>query len=127
MKVKVGTVIVLAVAILCVFSPSTRNLRNAVSDTLYEILAVITVLTAYAVVFLGVLDTPPKEKWVAAVIAAVLLLPTSLFGMAGAHLISLGWRDNGVDDRLGVLGILLTYAVAGVVYVVGSWIQRRRG
>lgn len=126
MKVKVGAVFVL-VATFALLAATNLEHFDPVGETRRQIIAVIVGLTAYAVVLLGVLDTPPKEKWVAAVIAAVLLLPTSLIGLFGAYLISLGWRDQGVDDRISVLCILLTYAVAGAVYVVGSWMRRRRG
>jgi hypothetical protein len=124
MKIQVGTILVLvATASMFFRGPGSHD---PVQDTFNEILAVITGLAAYAVVLLGVIDSPPKQRWAAAVIAAVLLLPTLGFCALGARFVSLAWTRRGDDYWLGVLGIVSTFAVASVVYAIGSWIQRRR-
>lgn len=111
MKIQFGTALVLVATAFFFFRGPGHGW---VSETLQEILVVITGMTGYAIVLLGAIAAPPKQRRTAWVIAGLLLLPTFGLCAVGAHLMSLGW-----------FGIVLVFVVASFIYLVGSWIQRR--
>lgn len=129
MAVKVGAIIVVVATVSVMFGGVGFN--DPFAETRHQILAVIAGLTGYAVVILGVIDSPPKQRRIAAFVAGALLLPTSILCLLGARLISLGWFRTTNIYWLGVLGVVLAFVVpalvaAGVLWSIVAWIQRRR-
>lgn len=125
MKSQIGAIVVLS-ATASLLSPRPLSCVDEVAFTEREIISVVIGLSGYALVGLGVLESSPPRRRNAAIAVGLLLLPAMLLCGAGAELINLGWTGSRTSGSFGPLGIAMTFTVAGVVYAVGSWIQRRR-